>query len=138
MRSRPGIAKATVLILAALAMWIATSCASSKAPMMPDEGTLPQWNERVDKHISEAQRAEKLKQLGEQLADLAEAIKHDIDALNEKAMALNENYDATTDEALLLVRQYTKLRNPAFAQYRDIIFAMRSLVSAGEWNALAE
>ena len=38
MRRRPGMAKATLLILAVLAMWITMSCASPKAPLMPDEG----------------------------------------------------------------------------------------------------
>ncbi len=138
MRRRPGLARATLLILAALAMWIATSCASSKAPMMPDEGTLSQWNEGVDKHISEAQRAEKLKQLGKQLADLADAIRNDIDTLNEKAAALNGKYDATAEEARQLVSEYTNMRNPAFEQYRNIIFAMRGEVSAEEWKALTK
>jgi len=138
MKRKPGIATAAVLICMTLGIWFASSCASSKAPLMPDEKTLSHWDETVDKHIPDPQRAAKLKQLGQQLADLANDIKQDIDALNDKAMTLNENYNATTEEALQLVRRYTKLRNPAFAQYRDIIFAMRSQVSAEEWRALTK
>lgn len=138
MRRRPGMAKGTWLIFMALGIWFAMSCASQNAPLMPNEGTLSQWDATIEKHIPDAKRSANLKRLGRQLADLADAIRNDIDTLNEKATALNEKYDATTEEAQQLVSEYTKMRNPAFEQYRDIIFAMRSEVSAEEWKALTK
>ena len=138
MKRGPGKAKGTWLIVMALGIWLAMSCATQKAPLMPNEGTLSQWDATVEKHIPDAKRAANLKRLGRQLADLADAITNDIDTLNEKAKALNEKYDATAEEARQLVVEYTKMRNPAFEQYRNIIFAMRGEVSAEEWKALTE
>jgi hypothetical protein len=51
-------------------------------------------------------------------------------------MALNENYNATQAEMQELVGDFRETRNARFAQYRDIIFAMRSEVSADEWKHL--
>ena len=51
-------------------------------------------------------------------------------------MVLNENYDATQEELQQLIGELVKTRNAKYAEYRDIIFAMRSQVSADEWKAL--
>ena len=52
--------------------------------------------------------------------------------------ALHERYDATHEELQVLVNDFSQERNPKYAKYRDIIFAMRSEVSADEWTALTD
>jgi hypothetical protein len=51
---------------------------------------------------------------------------------------LNEKYDASNEELQQLVVEFSEKRNPKAAEYRDIIFAMRSEVSADEWKALTD
>jgi hypothetical protein len=72
------------------------------------------------------------------MIDVSRSIQQDIETFNQKAMALNENYDATHDELQQLIDAFSAQRNPKFAEYRDIIFAMRSEVSAEEWKALTK
>ena len=112
------------------------SCASSPEKGMTFPEAASQWNAAVEKHIPDAQRAHNLKQLGQQLVELQNSISRDIAGLNEKAVALNANYDSTREEARQLVAAFSEKINSALAEYRDIIFAMRREVSAGEWKAL--
>jgi predicted nucleic acid-binding Zn-ribbon protein len=98
--------------------------------------TASQWNATVDKHIPDAQRAGKLKQLGQQLVELQNSMSRDIAGLHEKTGALNENHESTREEARQLATGFFEKRNSALAQYRDILFAMRREVSAEEWKAL--
>jgi hypothetical protein len=112
------------------------SCASSPEKGLPLTEAASQWNATVEKHIPDAQRAGKLKQLGQQLVELQNSISRDVAGLNEKAVALNANYESTREEARQLVAAFFEKRNSALAQCRDIIFAMRREVSAGEWKAL--
>jgi hypothetical protein len=112
------------------------SCASSPEKGLPLTEANSQWNATVEKHIPDAQRASKLKQLGQQLVELQNSTSRDIAGLNEKAAALNENYESTREEAQQLVAALFEKRNSALAQYRDIIFAMRREVSPEDWNAL--
>jgi hypothetical protein len=112
------------------------SCASSPGKGLPLTEAASQWNATVEKHIPDAQRASKLKQLGQQLVELQNSLSCDIAGLNEKAVALNANYESTTEEARQLVAAFFEKRSSALAQYRDIIFAMRREVSAEEYKAL--
>ena len=119
-----------------LAAGCLVSCASSPEKGLPLTEAASQLNATVEKHIPDAQRASKLKQLGQQLVELQNSISRDIAGLNEKAVALNANYESTREEARQLVAAFLEKRNSALAQYRDIIFAMRREVSAEEWEAL--
>jgi hypothetical protein len=125
-----------VWIAVLLAAGCLGSCASSPKKGLPLTEAASQWNATVDKHIPDAQRASKLKQLGQQLVELQKSISRDIAGLNEKAVALNANYESTKKEARQLVATFSEKRNSALAQYRDIIFAMRHEVSAEEWKTL--
>jgi hypothetical protein len=98
--------------------------------------TASQWNADVDKHISDAQRAGRVKQLGLQLIELQDSLASDIAGLNEKAVELNANYSATKEETRQLVAVFFEKRNAALAQYRDVVIAIRREVSAEEWKAL--
>jgi outer membrane murein-binding lipoprotein Lpp len=119
-----------------LTFWFAASCSSTpKKGELTDE-TVAEWNATVDEIIEEPDRAARLKDLGSQLIDVSESIEQDVDALNREIMALNEDYDATEQELQELVGDFRNNRNIKFAQFRDIIFAMRSEVSEDEWKHL--
>ena len=90
----------------------------------------------VDKAIPEPQRAAKVKQLGLRLLDLADSATNNILELSEKSVALNENYHSTKEELQKLFNEFVATRKLAFTEYREIIFAMRSEVSAEEWKEL--
>ena len=118
-----------------LALFVSCSSAPTTGLFTADEAG-QDWNATVDETIKEPQRAAKLKQLGLQLIDVSGSIQQDIADFNKKAMALNENYDATHEEFQQLIDEFAEIRAPKYAEYRDIIFAMRSEVSADEWKAL--
>lgn len=130
--------KATLLLaaLVALTFSFVVSCSSTPEKVEISEATVAEWNATVDKTIQDPQRAAKLKDLGQQLIDVSEATEQDIDVLNRQFMALNENYNATEADMQELVGDFQETRNARFAQYRDIIFAMRREVSADEWKHL--
>ena len=119
-----------------MAMGFALSCASSPTPLLPVDEAASQWDATVDKHIPDAKRADRLKQLGRQLGGLQESLSADIAGLNEKALTLNINYESTRDDMRQLVADFAEKRNTVLARYRDIIFSMRHEVSAEEWKTL--
>ncbi len=129
---------ATLLLaaLVALTFSFVVSCSSTPEKVEISEATVAEWNATVDKTIQDPQRAAKLKDLGQQLIDVSEATEQDIEVLNRQFMALNENYNATEADMQELVGDFQETRNARFAQYRDIIFAMRREVSADEWKHL--
>ena len=128
--------KTTILISIALAFGSLLSCASATRMVPTIRETASQWNADVDKHIPDAQRAGRVKQLGLQLIELQDSLSSDIAVLNEQAVELNSNYGSTREEARQLLAAFFEKRTAALAQYRDVVFAMRREVSAGEWKAL--
>lgn len=127
-----------LLAVIPLTLWIVVACSTAAKKVELTDESVAHWNATVGKTIPEPQRAAKLKELGQQLIDVSKSIQQDVEAFNHQAMALNENYDATKEEFQQLVSEFAKKRNPKFAQYRDIIFAMRSEVSAEEWKGLTK
>lgn len=136
MKQTWGYKVAFLLALIPMVFWIVVSCSSAPKSVALTDETVAQWNATVEKTIAEPQRAAKLKELGQQLIDVSKSIQQDVEALNQKGMVLNENYDTTKAEFQQAVGEFVEKRNPKFDQYRDIIFAMRSEVSADEWKAL--
>ena len=132
--SRDNIAIFVMLVPLVMALFVACSSPPEKVELT--EGTAQQWNAQVEKTIAESERAAKLKALGLQLIEVSDSIQRDVDEFNRQAMQLNEKYDATHEELQQLVDAFSAKRNPKFAEYRDIIFAMRSEVSPAEWKAL--
>ncbi len=114
------------------------SCSSAPKKVSLTEETTQHWNATVGKTIAEPERAAKLKVLGQQLIDVSKSIQQDVEAFNQKAMVINEKYDASHEEFQQMIDDFSKKRNPKFAEYRDTIFAMRSEVSADEWKALTD
>lgn len=127
-----------MLAFAPLVLALFVSCSSSPKKVSLTEETTQHWNATVEKTIAEPERAAKLKALGQQLIDVSNSIQQDVEAFNVKAMALNEKYDASHEEFQQMVVEFSEKRNPKFSEYRDIIFAMRSEVSADEWKALTD
>ena len=136
MKQTWGYKVAFLLALVPMVFWIVVSCSSAPKSVALTDETVAQWNATVEKTIAEPQRAAKLKELGQQLIDVSKSIQQDVEALNQKGMVLNENYDTTKAEFQQVVGEFVEKRNPKFVRYRDIIFAMRSEVSADEWKAL--
>ena len=134
------LSKNTVAFLVVLPFVVAffVSCSSSPKKVELTDETTQEWNAAVEKTLKEPERAAKLKQLGQQLIDVSASIQQDVQTFNQQAMALHENYDATHEELQKLVDEFSQNRNPKFVEYRDIIFAMRSEVSADEWKALTD
>jgi hypothetical protein len=124
------------LIPWALALFV--SCSSTPKTVELTKETTQDWNAAVEQTIAEPERAAKLKLLGRQLIDVSRSIQQDVEAFNQHAMALNEKYDASHEELQQLIDEFSAQRNPKFAEYRDIIFAMRSEVSAEEWMVLTD
>jgi len=128
---------AFIIVLVPLLLVLFVSCSSApKTGLFTADEAAQDWNATVEQTIAEPKRAAKLKQLGQQLIDVSGSIQKDIAAFNQKAMALNEKYDATHEELQQLIDHLSEQRKPKYAEYRDIIFAMRSDVSADEWKAL--
>ena len=121
-----------------IAIGLILACASSKPSMLPYDEAASQWDATVDKHIPDAQRADKVKELGRQLDDLQASLSADIDALKEQFIALNANYASTENEMWQLVRGFESKRKAALDEYREIIFAMRREVSQKEWKAMID
>ncbi len=130
--------KIAFLLALPLAFVLFVSCSSAPKQVAFTEETTEQWNATVEKTISQPERAAKLKRLGQQLIDVSSSIQQDVEVFNHQAMALNENYNTSHEELQQVIEKFSKKRNPKFVEYRDIIFAMRSEVSAEEWKALTE
>ena len=127
---------ASLVALVPFAFMLFVSCSSTPKKVELTEETAQHWNAAVEKTIAEPERAAKLKKLGQQLIDVSNSIQQDIEAFNKKASVLNENYGATHQELQQLIDEFSEQRNPNFTEYRNIIFAIRSVVSAEEWKAL--
>jgi len=108
--------KATLLIILALAIGFLVSCAPASRMVPTISETAVQWNADVDRHISDAQRAGRLKQLGLQLIELQDSLLNDIAVLNEQAVELNSKYGAAKGESRQLVVVFFEKRNAALAQ----------------------
>ena len=126
------LSKQTFTFFLALPLVVAlfVSCSSSPNKVELTEETTEHWNAQVEETIKDPERSAKLKQLGQQLIDVSSAIQQDIETTNQQLIALNENYDATHEELQKILGDFSEKRNPKFDEYRDIIFAMRSEVSA--------
>jgi len=128
----------TFLLAMPLVVALFVSCSSSTKKVELTEETTEHWNAQVEETIKDPERVAKLKQLGQQLIDVSSAIQQDIEVANQQLMALNEYYDASYEELQEILGDFSEKRNPKFEEYRDIIFAMRSEVSAEEWKALID
>lgn len=114
------------------------ACSSSSSKFSVSQVSNEEWSDLVDKTVSERHSAEKVKQLGFQLLELANSATLDIEDLSAKSVALNENYKASKEDLQKLFDEFLEARKTSFTQYREIIFAMRSEVTEEEWKGLTK
>ena len=130
--------KTSFLLSLVIALFLVLACGSAKTPLISYNEASSKWGAIVDEHISDAQRADRLKQYGRQLDHLQTSLAADIETVTEKLSALNVDYGSTKDDMQQALSVFTEKRNKALKEYRDIIFSMCQEVSAEEWQALLE
>ena len=135
-KSRYSVAILAALLPLVFMLFVSCSSSPQKVELTPE--TTQPWNAQVDETIKDPQRAAKLKQLGQQLIDVSTSIQQNIEVFNQRAMALHEEYDAKHEELQQMIDELMETQKPKYAEYRDVIFAMRSEVSAEEWTALTD
>ncbi len=109
--------------------------ACSHPKPLADEST-GQWDAAVEKHVHDAARAARLKDLGHELIALGRTMRGQEAELQERAFALWSTYDATAGQARDQAESWAKRRRDDYARYRDLVFAMRREATAEEWKAL--
>lgn len=125
-------------VLFGLIFLISVSCSSSSEQFSFSKDTVDEWNTLVDKTIPEQERAIKIKKLGTQMIGLANEMTLEYEDLNASFEKLNENYNSTREDAKKVLGDFLETRKKSFDNYRDVIFAMRSEVSAEEWKKLTD
>ena len=131
-------ARAVASLLAVAALFSFASCSSSKKGFSTTDETASQWDSTVEKNVRDPERAAKLKQLGHQIVDLQRSMAGEVEAFEGQAFALYANYEATAEQRRQLVDDWVEKRKPRWAQYRDIVLAMRREATAEEWRALTK
>ena len=135
-KSRYRVAFLAALVPLVFMLFVSCSSSPQKVELTPE--TTQHWDAQVDETIKDPQRVAKLKQLGQQLIDVSGLIQQNIEAFNQRAMALHEKHDAKHEELQQLIDELRETQKPKYAEYRDVIFAMRSEVNAEEWTALTD
>lgn len=125
----------TILIFIFFTSHLIVSCAKSPT-LLPYGQSRTLWDESVDKHISDTQRANKLKQLGIQLDKIQQSLATDIEQLNKKGASVNADYFSTKGDLQELFEDFTTKRDTVLNQYRNVIFSMRAEVTSDEWDEL--
>ena len=119
-------------------VWLAISCSSSPEEFSFSKYSMGEWSDKVNNTIVEKDRAEIVKNLGYQLIELTDSLKHEIETLSGEFISLNERYETTEEELKQVVEKFNETRDRSFAKCSDIIFSMRSHVNAEEWKELIE
>lgn len=125
-------------LLIPIILSLIVTCSSTSEQFSFSSSTVDEWNALVDKTIPEQDRAAKVKNLGKQMIDLANTMTQEYENLNASFVKLNENYNTTREDAKTVLGDFLETRKTTFGNYRDIIFAMRSEVSAEEWKKLTD
>lgn len=125
-------------VFVSLILLLSVSCSSTSEQFSFSHDTVDEWNTLVDKTISEQERALKVKKLGVQMIELANEMTLEYENLNASFVKLNENYNTTREDANKVLGDFLETRKITFDNYRDVIFAMRSEVSAEEWKKLTD
>jgi len=117
---------------------MSVSCSSTSEQFSFSHDTVDEWNTLVDKTIPEQERALKVKKLGTKMIELANELKLEYENLDASFVKLNENYNTTREDVNKILGDFLETRKITFDNYRDVIFAMRSEVSAEEWKKLTD
>jgi len=114
------------------------SCSSTSEQFSFSHNTVDEWNTLVDKTIPEQERALKVKKLGTKMIELANEMTLEYENLDASFVKLNENYNTTREDVNKILGDFLETRKITFDNYRDVVFAMRSEVSAEEWKKLTD
>jgi hypothetical protein len=114
------------------------SCSSTSEQFSFSHNTVDEWNTLVDKTIPEQERALKVKKLGTKMIELAIEMTLEYENLDASFVKLNENYNTTREDVNKILGDFLETRKITFDNYRDVVFAMRSEVSAEEWKKLTD
>ena len=117
---------------------MSVSCSSTSEQFSFSHNTVDEWNTLVDKTIPEQERALKVKKLGTKMIELANEMTLEYENLDASFVKLNENYNTTREDVNKILGDFLETRKITFDNYRDVIFAMRSEVSAEEWKKLTD
>jgi hypothetical protein len=117
---------------------MSVSCSSTSEQFSFSHDTVDEWNTLVDKTIPEQERALKVKKLGTKMIELANELTLEYENLDSSFVKLNENYNTTREDVNKILGDFLETRKITFDNYRDVIFAMRSEVSAEEWKKLTD
>ena len=117
---------------------MSVSCSSTSEQFSFSHDTVDEWNTLVDKTIPEQERALKVKKLGTKMIELANEMTLEYENLDASFVKLNENYNTTRKDVNKILGDFLETRKITFDNYRDVIFAMRSEVSAEEWKKLTD
>jgi len=117
---------------------MSVSCSSTSEQFSFSHDTVDEWNTLVDKTIPEQERALKVKKLGTKMIELANEMTLEYENLDASFVKLNENYNTTREDVNKILGDFLETRKITFDNYRDVIFAMRSEVSAEEWKKLTD
>lgn len=127
-----------LLIFTPLMFWLIISCSSTSTQLSLSHNSADEWIALVEKTIPEQQRVEKVKKLGLEMIDLANTMSKQVEDMSKEATSLNENYETTKEEMQKVLSTSIEVRNATFSKYRDVVFAMRSEVTADEWKELTK
>ena len=117
---------------------MSVSCSSTSEQFSFSHDTVDEWNTLVDKTIPEQERALKVKKLGTKMIELANEMTLEYENLDASFVKLNENYNTTREDVNKILGDFLETRKITFDNYRDVVFAMRSEVSAEEWKKLTD
>jgi len=117
---------------------MSVSCSYTSEQFSFSHDTVDEWNTLVDKTIPEQERALKVKKLGTKMIELANEMTLEYENLDASFVKLNENYNTTREDVNKILGDFLETRKITFDNYRDVIFAMRSEVSAEEWKKLTD
>jgi len=126
------------VVAVGLIFLMSVSCSSTSEQFSFSHDTVDEWNTLVDKTIPEQERALKVKKLGTKMIELANEMTLEYENLDASFVKLNENYNTTREDVNKILGDFLETRKITFDNYRDVVFAMRSEVSAEEWKKLTD
>jgi hypothetical protein len=126
------------VVAVGLIFLMSVSCSSTSEQFSFSHNTVDEWNTLVDKTIPEQERALKVKKLGTKMIELANEMTLEYENLDASFVKLNENYNTTREDVNKILGDFLETRKITFDNYRDVVFAMRSEVSAEEWKKLTD
>lgn len=123
-------------VLALLMLGLLAACSQPKGEVTSLASAQAAWDATVERAVPDPTRAARAKALGREMAAVQQAMAQDLAALNAQAITLNSDPRTTAEEIRRVSLAFAEQRQRAYAQYRDLVFALRAEVSEAEWKVL--